>query len=156
MRLAADVIAPVAAASSASNVEPAMDDLPGDGGGAESDGLPGDGPGGGPGRGSDPVGRTDDDIVRPGGDVRAPEILRRVEPQYPEAARKARIEGVVILDAVIAASGEVEEVRVIRSAGTLLDDAAAEALRRWTYRPATLNGRAVRVLLTVTVSFRVH
>lgn len=158
MRLAADVIAPVAAASSASNVEPATDDPPGDGEGEgdESDGLPGDGPGGGPGRGSDPFGRTDDEIVRPGGDVRAPEILRRVEPQYPEAARKARIEGLVILDAVIAATGEVEEVRVIRSAGRLLDDAAAEALRRWTYRPATLNGRSVRVLLTVTVSFRLH
>ena len=79
-----------------------------------------------------------------------------MDPQYPEAARKAGIEGVVILDAVIAASGQVEEVRVLRSAGKLLDDAAAQALRRWTYRPATLNGRAVRVLLTVTVSFRVH
>ena len=78
----------------------------------------------------------------------SPEILPRVEPQYPEAARKARLEGVVILDA--------DRVRVIRSAGKLLDDAAAEALRRWTYRPATLNGRSVRVLLTVTVDFRVH
>jgi len=43
-----------------------------------------------------------------------------------------------------------------RSAGTLLDDAAAHALRQWIYRPATLNGRSVRVLLTVTVNFRVH
>jgi protein TonB len=79
-----------------------------------------------------------------------------VEPDYPEAARKARIEGVVILEAVITAQGGVEDVRVVHSAGLLLDSAAAEAVRRWTYRPGTLNGRAVRVLLTVNVTFRVH
>lgn len=120
--------------------------LPGDGSGDDD----GTGPGNRVGPGSDV------DPVRPGGDVRPPEIVKRVEPQYPEAARKARLDGVVILDAIIAASGEVEAVRVIRSAGRLLDDAAAEAIRKWTYRPATLNGRAVRVLLTVTVDFRIH
>jgi TonB family protein len=152
------VIAPISS-SELVVAPPADDPIIGDAGdGIDPDGLSGNGNGNGkgPGVGDDLGLRTDDDIVRPGGAVRAPEILRRVEPQYPEAARKARIEGVVILDAVIAASGEVEEVRVIRSAGKLLDDAAAEALRRWTYRPATLNGRPVRVLLTVTVSFRVH
>lgn len=130
-------------------------DRPGDGSSVDG-ALPGDGRGDPPGDGGSSGDLAGDDIVRPGGAVRAPELLRRVDPEYPEAARKARIEGVVILDAVIAASGEVEEVRVLRSAGKLLDDAAAQALRRWTYRPATLNGRAVRVLLTVTVSFRVH
>jgi protein TonB len=122
--------------------------------------LPGEGSGNGDGLGTDTgsdVGiGSDVDPVRPGGDVRPPEIVTRVEPQYPEAARKVRLDGVVILDAIIAASGEVEAVRVIRSAGRLLDDAAAEAIRKWTYRPATLNGRAVRVLLTVTVDFRIH
>jgi protein TonB len=156
IRLAPEVIAPVAPASSGRNVEPETDDPPGDGDGPAADGFPGDGLGAGSGHEGNPGRRSDDDIVRPGGDVRAPEILRRVEPQYPEAARKARIEGVVILDAIIAASGEVEAVRVIRSAGRLLDDAAVGALERWTYRPATLNGRPVRVLLTVTVDFRVH
>lgn len=138
---------------------PATDDTITDrtGDGSFVDGAnPGDGRGDQPGEEGATEDSGGDDIVRPGGAVRAPELLRRVDPQYPEAARKARIEGVVILDAVIAASGEVEEVRVLRSAGKLLDDAAARALRQWTYRPATLNGRAVRVLLTVTVDFRVH
>jgi outer membrane biosynthesis protein TonB len=45
---------------------------------------------------------------------------------------------------------------VIRSADALLDASAAQALRRWIYRPTTLNGRPVRVPLTVTVDFRVH
>ena len=157
LRLAREIIASIPPMPSGRDVAPGADEDLGDGpGDISADGLLGDGLGDGSGHFGDPGGRTDDGLLRPGGDVRAPELLRRIEPQYPEAARKARIEGVVILDAVIAASGEVEEVRVIRSAGKLLDDAAAEALRRWTYRPATLNGRSVRVLLTVTVSFRVH
>jgi protein TonB len=159
VRLAREVIAPVPPMPSGRDVGLAPVSSIGNGpdDGSALVGFAGDGRGGTPGSGVDPeAGRLTDDIVRPGGEVRAPEILRRVEPQYPEAARKARIEGTVILDAVIAATGKVEEVRVIRSAGKLLDDAAAEALRRWTYRPATLNGRSVRVLLTVTVDFRVH
>ena len=119
-----------------------------------------------PGAGNDPDGppggtgdkstRDREEIFPTGGDVRSPELLREVEPDYPEAARRARIEGVVILEAIITAQGGVEDVRVVHSAGPLLDSAAAEAVRRWRYRPATLNGRAVRVRLTVNVSFRVH
>ncbi len=147
----------VAAGDATEQERPAADNVVIDiGGEGPSIDDPGDGFGVGPGGGGGPGPRTDDEIVRPGGDVRAPELLTRIDPQYPEAARKARIEGVVILDAVIAATGEVEEVRVIRSGGRLLDEAAAEAVRRWNYRPATLNGRSVRVLLTVTVSFRLH
>jgi protein TonB len=128
----------------------------------EIDGKPGPGPGvgnrpdGPPGGTGDGPIRDRDEIFQPGGNVRSPELVRKVEPDYPEAARRARIEGVVILEAVINAQGGVEDVRVVHSAGPLLDFAAAEAVARWTYRPATLNGRAVRVLLTVNVTFRVH
>jgi protein TonB len=62
----------------------------------------------------------------------------------------------VVLEAIISSSGAIEEVRVVKSAGALLDSAAEESVRQWRYRPATLNGRAVRVLLTVTVAFRLH
>jgi len=95
-------------------------------------------------------------ILVPGGDVHAPVLVLRVEPVYPEAARKARLEGYVILEAIITAQGEIEEVHVVKSAGALLDASAEGAVARWKYRPATLNGRAVRVLLTVTISFRLH
>jgi protein TonB len=88
--------------------------------------------------------------------VHAPVLVLRVEPVYPEAARKARLEGEVILEAIITAGGEIEEVRVARSAGILLDASAKDAVERWRYRPATLNGSAVRVLLTVTIRFRLH
>jgi periplasmic protein TonB len=156
-------IAPVLPSSVTKDVPHATEDPIGadiDGGDLSTPGLPaegnGNGTGTGTGTGTDVGPGSYAGLVRPGGDVRPPELSKRVEPQYPEAARKARVDGIVILDAVIAATGEVEEVRVIRSAGRLLDDAAATALRKWFYRPATLNGRAVRVLLTVTVEFRIH
>jgi len=93
---------------------------------------------------------------RPVGDIRAPELVRRVggPPLYPETARRARVEGLVVLEAIISVAGQIEDLRIVKSAGALLDSAAEEAVRGWKYRPATLNGRAVRVLLTVTVSFR--
>jgi len=131
-------------------------ELPGEGEGVEG-GVPGGVPGGviggvtggtGPGLSEEPL--------RVGGDVKAPQIINRVEPSYPEAARKARMEGVVILEAIITASGSVEEVKVLKSVNPLLDSAAQRAVQQWRYRPATLNGRAVRVYLTVTVTFNLH
>jgi protein TonB len=94
--------------------------------------------------------------LRVGGDVKPPQLINKVEPSYPEAARKARMEGVVILEAIITASGTVEEVKVLKSVNPLLDAAATRAVQQWRYRPATLNGRAVRVYLTVTVTFNLH
>lgn len=94
-----------------------------------------------------------DVILRPGGDVTAPVLLSRVDPVYPEAARRARLEGTLILEAVITAAGDVQDVRVLKSVNPLLDASAAQAVRQWRYRPATWNGRAVPVYLTVTVRF---
>jgi protein TonB len=99
---------------------------------------------------------TGDEPLRVGGDVKAPQLVNKVEPSYPEAARKARMEGVVILEAIITASGNVEDVKVLKSVNPLLDAAATRAVSQWRYRPATLNGRAVRVYLTVTVTFNLH
>lgn len=126
---------------------------------SEGEGSPDGGPGvpGGWGTGGDtPGGAGRDRILVPGGDVRAPVLLRRVEPGYPESERKARREGDVVLEAIIASGGEIEEVRIVKSAGPLFDASATAAVGSWRYRPATLNGRAVRVLLTVTISFRLH
>ena len=94
--------------------------------------------------------------LRVGGEVKAPVLQSRSEPTYPEAARKARMEGVVILEAIITASGSVEDVKVLKSVNPLLDASAVRAVQQWRYKPATLNGRAVRVYLTVTVTFNLH
>jgi periplasmic protein TonB len=96
------------------------------------------------------------ETIHVGGDVRPPLLIERVEPVYPETDRKLHKEGIVILEAIITSDGAVDEVEVLKSADPLLDEAARRAVIRWRYRPATLNGRAVRVYLTVTVSFRLH
>jgi len=90
--------------------------------------------------------------VRIGGDVRAPALLERVEPEYPSLAVRAQVQGVVILEAVVDRNGRVEDVRVLRSI-PLLNAAAIEAVRKWRYSPLLLNGRAERFVLTVTLNF---
>lgn len=91
--------------------------------------------------------------MRIGGEVKEPIEISRVKPQYPEAARKARMQGVVILEAIITKDGSVSDVRVLRGINPLLDNAAMRAVQQWKYKPATFNGRPVPVYLTVTVTF---
>jgi protein TonB len=75
-----------------------------------------------------------------------------VAPAYPVLAQNARMQGTVILEAVIGVTGRVESVSVLRSI-PLLDGAAVDAVRRWQYTPATLNDAPVPVIMTVTVTF---
>jgi periplasmic protein TonB len=90
-------------------------------------------------------------------DMQAPELLKRVEPEYPEIARKARMGGMVILEAILTGNGDVEDVRVLKSAGnSMLDESAVRAVRQWKYKPALLNGKPVKVYLTVTVMFKLN
>jgi len=98
---------------------------------------------------SPPVAR---DPVRIGGELKAPALIERVEPEYPPFAVRAQVQGVVILEAVVDGRGRVEEVRVLRSI-PLLDKAAIAAVRQWRYSPLLLNGTPERFVLTVTVSF---
>ena len=90
---------------------------------------------------------------RPGGLIREPRKIVSVAPVYPDIARAAKIEGLVILEATIDERGIVTDARVLRSI-PLLDAAALAALKQWRYTPTLLNGVPVRVLMTVTFSFR--
>jgi protein TonB len=91
--------------------------------------------------------------VRAGHDIQAPVKIVHVAPSYPVIALSARVQGTVILDAIIGTSGRVESVRVLRSI-PLLDEAALGAVRQWVFVPSRINGRLVPVALTVTVTFR--
>ena len=86
--------------------------------------------------------------------TQAPELLHRVNPEYPELARRARMEGFVILQAVIDKQGNVTDVEVLRGLGLGLDVAAMDAVKQWKYTPTTYNGRPVEVILTVNVVFQ--
>lgn len=90
--------------------------------------------------------------VRVGGNVQAPERITYVAPAYPEAAKAARVSGIVILEAIVGTDGRVAEAKVIRSIAQL-DEAALDAVRQWKYTPTTLNGQPVPVIMTVTVNF---
>jgi periplasmic protein TonB len=92
--------------------------------------------------------------VRVGGDLTAPSLVSRVEPEYPPLALRAQVQGVVILEAVVDRAGRVEHVRILRSI-PLLDAAAVAAVQQWRYSPLLLNGTPERFVLTVTVSFSV-
>ena len=90
--------------------------------------------------------------VRVGGTISRPERVRYVAPDYPPLARTARVEGTVILEAVLDIEGRVREARVLRSV-PLLDAAALEAVQQWQFTPTLLNGEPVPVVLSVTVVF---
>jgi periplasmic protein TonB len=84
--------------------------------------------------------------------IREPRKVVDVAAVYPEIARAARVEGLVILEATIDERGLVTDARVLRSV-PLLDAAALAALKQWRYTPTLLNGTPVRVLMTVTFRF---
>jgi len=90
--------------------------------------------------------------VRVGGEVEAPTRVTYRAPVYPQVAIAARMEGTVILEATIDATGVVRNVTVLRSV-PMLDRAALEAVQHWRYTPTRLNGQAVPVIMTVTVTF---
>jgi protein TonB len=92
-------------------------------------------------------------ILRPGGNVTVPVNLVRVDPAYPQPAVAAKLEGTVILECIIGRDGSVREPRVVRSAHPILDRAAVDSVRRWRFRPATLNGEPVDVYFHLTVRF---
>ena len=90
--------------------------------------------------------------VRVGGNIHAPAKLNSVPPSYPPMAKRARVEGTVILEATISSQGRVTDVKVLRGI-PLLDEAAVDAVRQWSYSPTLLNGIPVPVVMTVTVNF---
>ena len=90
--------------------------------------------------------------VRVGGDVKPPTKTRDVKPVYPDIARQARVQGIVILEAIIDPAGNVTNVRVLRSI-PLLDRSAIQAVKQWKYQPTRLNGVPVPIVMTVTVNF---
>ena len=88
-----------------------------------------------------------------GGTLATPPLIHRVEPVYPEQAREAGVEGVVIVEVRVDATGKVETARVLRGI-PLLNDAALEAVKQWVYAPTLLGGKAVPVYFNVSVLFR--
>lgn len=92
-----------------------------------------------------PVQETGPIRVSPG---QGPGLIKKVEPRYPPIAQATRMEGTVVLDAIIRKDGTVSEVTILRSSNRVFDQACIDAVRQWRYTPGPQD-----VILTVTVNF---
>lgn len=124
----------------------------GGGGTGQGTGIgPGQGSGLGPGWG----GGTGGGAYRPGSGVTMPKVMREVKPMYTSDAMRAKIQGTVVLEAVVNPDGTVGNVEIIKSLdGTFgLDQEAIRAARQWRFMPGTLRGQPVPVLVTIELTF---
>ncbi len=106
------------------------------------------GPGTGAGTGGGPY--------RPGAGITPPAIRHEVQPDYTEEARRRRIEGEVVLEVIVLADGSVGDIRIVRSLGYGLDDAAVRAMRDWRFVPARRQDVPVAVFVEVAMEFRLR
>jgi protein TonB len=79
-------------------------------------------------------------------------LMQKIQPAYPPLARAARVQGDVVLSAVIDASGQITNLQLV-SGHPMLVPAAFAAVKQWRYKPYLLNGQPVEVETTITVTF---
>jgi protein TonB len=92
--------------------------------------------------------------ARIGHKVTPPQLIYKVEPEFSEAARKAKYQGVVVLAIEVGADGQPRNLRVLEMLGLGLDEKAIEAVAQWKFRPGYQDGRPVVTMATVEVRFR--
>lgn len=92
--------------------------------------------------------------VAPGG-MTPPVAIHKVNPDYPPELRREGVTGVVTIVATIDRTGRLLEPRVVRSSDPRLDDLAVAAVRKWRFKPGTMNGEPVDVVFSVDVSFSI-
>ncbi len=90
-----------------------------------------------------------------GGGVRPPSVLYSVDPEFSEEARKAKFSGNVLVDLIVDENGQPSHVRVARGVGMGLDEKAVEAVRQYKFKPATKDGKPVKVELSIDVNFQI-
>lgn len=91
--------------------------------------------------------------LRVGGSVMASKLIYRVDPEFPELARRARVQGVVFIKVTVNEQGEVWRAEIVRG-HPLLNQAALEAVRQWIFSPVLLKGEPIPAQSTITVQFR--
>ncbi|HET8772525.1 MAG TPA: energy transducer TonB [Thermoanaerobaculia bacterium] len=120
---------------------------------------------GGTGTGTEGTGTGGDDAppepapdgpLRVGGNVKAPVVVDRADPVYTETARKARIQGVVIVEAIIDKQGNVDNVKIVKGLPGGLSEEAMKAVRKWKFRPGTMGGEPVATIFNLTVNFQMN
>jgi protein TonB len=94
-------------------------------------------------------------VYRPGNGVTTPRIVRQVKPAYTSEAMRAKVQGTVLLQCTVTPTGDVTDVRVIRSLDPVfgLDQEAIKAARNWKFTPGTRMGQPVAVEITIELMF---
>jgi protein TonB len=92
-------------------------------------------------------------LVQVGGDVQNAKLIKHPAPTYPSIAVTARIQGAVVLQAIIGKDGTVRDLKVVSAASPLLVRSAMDAVKQWTYSPTLLNREPVEVITEITVNF---
>ena len=128
----------------------------GSGGGIGSGSGGGVGPGSGNGVGPGSGGGIGGGVFRVGGGVSAPVPIYQPDPEFSEEARKAKHQGVVIVNVIVGPDGRAHDLRVVQPLGLGLDEKAIEAVRLWKFEPARKDGRAVAVAVNIEVTFRLY
>jgi protein TonB len=128
----------------------------GSGGGIGSGTGGGVGKGIGSGVGEGSGGGIGGGIYKVGGSVLAPRPLTTPDPDYTEPARQAKLQGMCVLGLIVGADGKPRDIHVIRKLGLGLDEKAIIAVNQWTFAPATKDGTAVPVQISVQVSFKLN
>jgi TonB family protein len=126
----------------------------GSGGGIGSGTGTGVGPGRGGGYGPGSGGGAGGGVFRVGGGVSAPALIKKVEPEYSEEARKAKYQGTVVLAVQVWEDGRAHNIRIVRSLGLGLDEKAVQAVEKWRFRPGKKDNKPVKVAATIEVNFR--
>ena len=129
--------------------------------GAAAAGMAGDFPGGkdigipppSPRSSKPAVTRKEDKPLAVGGNVQSAKLIKHPAPKYPAIAISARIQGTVVLQAIIGKDGTVRNLIVVSAASPLLVQSAMDAVKQWVYRPTLLNQEPVEVVTEITVNF---
>jgi TonB family protein len=130
---------------------------PGSGGGVGTGIGTGIGSGRGPGLGPGSGGGTGGGVYRAGGAVSSPFLIKEIKPRYTPEALRRRIEGTVVLEAIVTRDGCASEIRVVKSLDSGgLDEEAVLAVSQWRFEPGRRMGVAVDVLVTIEVTFLVR
>jgi len=135
-----------------------MSQGPGSGGGAGTGTGTGVGPGSGSGLGPGSGGGYGGGVYRPGAGIENPILIREIKPQYTPEAMRGKIQGVVLIEAIITPEGIPEQLRVIRSLDPVfgLDQEALKAARQWRFIPGKRLGQPVAVQVVIEMTFTLH
>lgn len=94
-------------------------------------------------------------VVRVGGNIVTPKMIKKVAPEYPDLAKASRLGAIIIMEAQVDTHGAVNSVNILRG-HPLFDEAAVSAVKQWRYRPLLLNGEPTQFIVTVTLNFNIQ